>query len=164
MSRLRNMDIILLRNEVLVLEQELTIRTASDNWTIGRVLNDQCLRLPLLLVILMQFGQQLSGINAVFYYSDSIFERAGLNKTSSQYATIGTGLANVCMALASVLLMSRIGRRTLLLSSCYLSASCLLVLCFAIAFIVSYYTLFFISVNERHKVVALNFTYYPYLD
>ncbi|XP_033218937.1 solute carrier family 2, facilitated glucose transporter member 1-like isoform X2 [Belonocnema kinseyi] len=135
LSRLRNMDVILLRNEVLVLEQELTLRTSSDNWTISRVLNDHCLRLPLVLVILMQFGQQLSGINAVFYYSDSIFEKAGLDKTSSQYATIGTGLANVFMALVSVLLMSRVGRRSLLLSSCYLSACCLLVLCFAIAFI-----------------------------
>ena len=137
MSRLRNKDIILLRGEVLVLEEELTIRITSNKWNIRRVLNDPCLRLPLLLVIVLQCGQQLSGINAVFYYSDSIFENAGLDKTRSQYATIGTGLANVFMAAVSVSIMSYMGRRPLLLSSCYLSAGCLVVLCFSIEFEVS---------------------------
>lgn len=99
---------------------------------------DPCLRLPLLLVIFSQFGQQLSGINAVFYYSNSIFTTAGLGKSISQYATIGTGLGNVFMALISASLMSRIGRRPLFLSSCYFSACCLLVLCLSILFTVSF--------------------------
>ncbi|XP_051164094.1 solute carrier family 2, facilitated glucose transporter member 1-like isoform X2 [Leptopilina boulardi] len=134
LKRLRNQDMNKLRHEIALLDQERAIRAGVNDWNIHRVVSDPCLRLPLLLVIFSQFGQQLSGINAVFYYSNSIFKTAGLGKAISQYATIGTGLGNVFMALISALLMSRIGRRPLLLNSCYLSACCLLVLCFTILF------------------------------
>ena len=36
------------------------------------------LRLPLTIAVVMQLSQQLSGINAVFYYSTGIFEKAGI--------------------------------------------------------------------------------------
>lgn len=134
LKRLRNKDINSLRHEIATLEQERTIRAGINDWNMNRVVGDPCLRLPLLLVIFSQFGQQLSGINAVFYYSNSIFTTAGLGKSISQYATIGTGLGNVFMALISASLMSRIGRRPLFLSSCYFSACCLLVLCLSILF------------------------------
>lgn len=138
LKRLRNKDINSLRHEIATLEQERTIRAGINDWNMNRVVGDPCLRLPLLLVIFSQFGQQLSGINAVFYYSNSIFTTAGLGKSISQYATIGTGLGNVFMALISASLMSRIGRRPLFLSSCYFSACCLLVLCLSILFTVSF--------------------------
>ena len=56
---------------------------------------------------------QLSGINAVFYYSTNLFITTGLSETSAKYATIGIGTVMVLMTLISIPLMDRSGRRTL---------------------------------------------------
>ncbi|KAF7408780.1 hypothetical protein HZH66_003317 [Vespula vulgaris] len=135
LSRLRNMDIMLLQNEVAGLQHEFVTKSSTDNWTIGRILKEPTLRLPLLLVCSLQFGQQLTGISAVFYYSSSIFKDAGLGSTGSQYATLGTGFANIAMAVVSVPVMSLFHRRIVLLSSCYLCIGCLIILCTSIALI-----------------------------
>ncbi|KAG3292441.1 solute carrier family 2, facilitated glucose transporter member 3 [Ictidomys tridecemlineatus] len=47
---------------------------------------------PLLISIVLQLSQQLSGINAVFYYSTGIFKEAGVDEPI--YATIGAGVVN----------------------------------------------------------------------
>ncbi|XP_049557737.1 solute carrier family 2, facilitated glucose transporter member 4 isoform X1 [Orcinus orca] len=68
-------------------------------------------RQPLVIAIVLQLSQQLSGINAVFYYSTSIFETAGVGQPA--YATIGAGVVNTVFTLVSVFLVERAGRRTL---------------------------------------------------
>lgn len=120
---------MLLQNEITGLQQELAMRTTTEKWNIQRVLKEPTVRLPLFLVCLMQSGQQLSGINAVFYYSNSIFIGAGLGITGAQYATIGTGIANILMAIISVPIMSLFSRRKVLFLSCYLCMGCLITLC-----------------------------------
>eukprot|EP00164_Ancoracysta_twista_P004213 GFYU01005670.1.p1 GENE.GFYU01005670.1~~GFYU01005670.1.p1 ORF type:complete len:480 (+),score=157.57 GFYU01005670.1:116-1555(+) len=59
--------------------------------------------------------QQLTGINAVMYYSTSIFGFAGLDGDSKTSATLGVTALNVVMTLVSVWLVDRAGRRPLLL-------------------------------------------------
>jgi len=49
------------------------------------------LRPPLIIGIVMQLSQQFSGINAVFYYSTSLFMSSGLTEESAKFATIGIG-------------------------------------------------------------------------
>ena len=131
------MDIMLLQKEITELEAELTLKSHSQNWSFSQVFKDPSLRLPLLIVCILQFGQQLSGINAVFYYSNVIFSNAGLNAKESQFATIGCGLANIFMAIISVPVMSIFGRRSLLMTSAYSTVGCLIVLCFSINYIVN---------------------------
>ncbi|EDW49982.1 GM14369 [Drosophila sechellia] len=71
------------------------------------------LRPPLIIGIVMQLSQQFSGINAVFYYSTSLFMSSGLTEESAKFATIGIGAIMVVMTLVSIPLMDRTGRRTL---------------------------------------------------
>ncbi|XP_037908761.1 glucose transporter type 1 isoform X5 [Hermetia illucens] len=71
------------------------------------------LRAPLIIGIVMQLSQQFSGINAVFYYSTSLFMSSGLTEESAKFATIGIGAIMVVMTLVSIPLMDRTGRRTL---------------------------------------------------
>ena len=137
LSRFRNIDRVLLHDEIAGLEVELAAKSTNSSWTIARLFQEPTLKLPLMLVSFLQLGQQLSGINAVFYYSDVIFKSAGLDANTSQYATIGTGIINVLMALISVPVMSFFGRRTLFLISAYAAIGCLLVLTGSIALIVS---------------------------
>ena len=135
LCRIRNMDIMLLQVEIASLHHELESKTLSKPWNLKYILKDPSLKLPVFLVCLLQFGQQMSGINVVFYYSNTIFLHAGLGRTGSQYATLGTGLANIAMAFVSVPVMSSFNRRGVLLTSTYLCFGCLIALCFSILFI-----------------------------
>ncbi|KAF3859885.1 hypothetical protein F7725_000140 [Dissostichus mawsoni] len=66
---------------------------------------------PIFVAIMLQLSQQLSGINAVFYYSTGIFERAGV--PLPVYATIGAGVVNTAFTLVSLFVVERVGRRPL---------------------------------------------------
>ncbi|XP_047454219.1 solute carrier family 2, facilitated glucose transporter member 3-like [Mugil cephalus] len=68
-------------------------------------------RQPIIIAIILQLSQQLSGINAVFYYSTGIFQTAGV--TQPIYATIGAGVVNTVFTIVSLFLVERAGRRTL---------------------------------------------------
>uniref|UniRef100_A0A8D0HTH8 Uncharacterized protein n=1 Tax=Sphenodon punctatus TaxID=8508 RepID=A0A8D0HTH8_SPHPU len=57
-------------------------------------------RQPLLIAVVLQLSQQLSGINAIFYYSTRIFETAGVDQPI--YATIGAGGVNMAFTVLSV--------------------------------------------------------------
>uniref|UniRef100_A0A8C3QJ72 Solute carrier family 2, facilitated glucose transporter member 4 n=1 Tax=Cyanoderma ruficeps TaxID=181631 RepID=A0A8C3QJ72_9PASS len=57
-------------------------------------------RQPLIVTLGLQLAQQFSGINAIFYYSTSIFEGAGLQDPA--VGTIGTGVVNVAATALSV--------------------------------------------------------------
>uniref|UniRef100_A0A8C5IWD6 Solute carrier family 2, facilitated glucose transporter member 5 n=1 Tax=Junco hyemalis TaxID=40217 RepID=A0A8C5IWD6_JUNHY len=83
------------------------------------------LRWQLISVIVMMAGQQLSGVNGVFYYADRIFESAGVHSSSIQYVTVSIGAINVVMTLLAVFIVESLGRRILLLAGFVLcSASC----------------------------------------
>uniref|UniRef100_A0A8C5TVR4 Solute carrier family 2, facilitated glucose transporter member 5 n=1 Tax=Malurus cyaneus samueli TaxID=2593467 RepID=A0A8C5TVR4_9PASS len=85
------------------------------------------LRWQLISIIVMMMGQQLSGVNGVFYYADRIFESAGVDSGSIQYVTVSIGAINVVMTLLAVFIVESLGRRILLLAGFVLcSASCAL--------------------------------------
>ncbi|XP_034254156.1 glucose transporter type 1 isoform X6 [Thrips palmi] len=71
------------------------------------------LRHPLIIGITMQLSQQLSGINAVFYYSTELFMSSGLTAETAKFATIGIGVIMLFMTVVSIPMMDRTGRRTL---------------------------------------------------
>ena len=111
LKRLRNTphiedDIDEMRAEEMAQQDESQINMLE-------LLRSPSLRMPLTIAIVMQLSQQLSGINAVFYYSTNLFITTGLSETSAKYATIGIGIVMVLMTLVSIPLMDRSGRRTL---------------------------------------------------
>lgn len=61
------------------------------------------------------FFQILTGINAVMYYSTTIFGFAGLPDGKDTLATLGVTALNTLVTLASVFLVERLGRKPLLL-------------------------------------------------
>uniref|UniRef100_A0A4X2MDA0 Solute carrier family 2, facilitated glucose transporter member 5 n=1 Tax=Vombatus ursinus TaxID=29139 RepID=A0A4X2MDA0_VOMUR len=60
------------------------------------------LRWQLISIIVLMAGQQLSGINAINYYADTIYTTAGVNPMHSQYVTVGAGILNIVMTVVSV--------------------------------------------------------------
>ena len=71
--------------------------------------------LPITLAITIGLFNQLSGINAILYYSNYIFASAGFNSDSAALQTVGVGLVNLLATLLGMSLIDRLGRKTLLL-------------------------------------------------
>ncbi len=61
------------------------------------------------------FFQQITGINAVFYYAPTIFEQAGGSTNSSFLQAIVVGLTNLVFTLIAIRLIDRLGRKPLLI-------------------------------------------------
>lgn len=85
----------------------------EEKFTVWGLVTDQSLRRPLIIGIVMHLSQQWGGINAVLYFSSTIFISAGLEPDVARLASIGVGSMLFVMALVSIPLMDRLGRRTL---------------------------------------------------
>jgi MFS family permease len=68
-----------------------------------------------MLAVLFAVFNQVSGINAIIYYSPRIFELAGLGKSSSLLSTTGLGLINFTFTLLAMNFIDKIGRKSLMM-------------------------------------------------
>jgi SP family arabinose:H+ symporter-like MFS transporter len=71
--------------------------------------------LPILLAVSVGLFNQLSGINAILYYSNFIFASAGFSSKSAALQTVGVGLVNLLATFLGMSLIDKLGRKTLLL-------------------------------------------------
>lgn len=83
--------------------------------TLKEMFINPALRIPIVIAVMVMLAQQLSGINAVMFFSTKIFKMAKLQGDAPQLATIGVGAVNVLMTLVSLFLVEKFGRKTLLL-------------------------------------------------
>lgn len=112
-------------------EANATMQTSS----FLAVLRDSSLTLPVIIVCAYQGGQQLTGINAIFHYSVSIFEKAGFSPASAEWANLGAGCLNLMTSFLSPYLMANVNRRPLMQLSCFLCAVFLLAFTILLIFI-----------------------------
>ena len=70
---------------------------------------------PIFLAITIGLFNQLSGINAILYYSNYIFASAGFASSSAALQTVGVGLVNLLATFLGMSLIDKLGRKTLLL-------------------------------------------------
>jgi len=82
-------------------------------------------RLPVLLAILIGMFNQLSGINAILYYLNDIFARAGFDKVSSDLQAVAIGATNLAAVIVAMLMIDHLGRKRLLLIGSVGTAICL---------------------------------------
>ncbi|XP_075867407.1 solute carrier family 2, facilitated glucose transporter member 1-like [Nelusetta ayraudi] len=93
------------------MKEESAKMATEKKVTIVELFRSPSYRQPLLIAVMLQLSQQLSGINAVFYYSTGIFDSAGVKQPI--YATIGAGVVNTIFTVVSLFLVEKAGRRTL---------------------------------------------------
>ncbi|NXS57509.1 GTR5 protein, partial [Brachypteracias leptosomus] len=103
-------------DEIEEMCQEDRSEREEGQFTVFSLCTFRGLRWQLISIIVMMMGQQLSGVNAVFYYADRIFESAGVEKKNVQYVTVSIGAINVVMTLLAVFIVESLGRRILLLA------------------------------------------------
>ncbi|KAM9370199.1 solute carrier family 2, facilitated glucose transporter member 5-like [Phaethornis superciliosus] len=126
LQRLRGCDDVY--DEIEEMRREDESEKKEGQFSVLSLFTFRGLRWQLISIIVMMMGQQLSGINAVFYYADRIFQSAGVDTNSVQYVTVSIGAINVIMTLLAVFIIESLGRRILLLAGfglCCLSCAVL---------------------------------------
>lgn len=108
-------DPISIQDELAEMRTEYEASKLVPKVTMRELINNAALRIPLIIALTIMVAQQLSGINAVMFYSTKIFKMAGLTEENASYATMGMGSINVLMTIVSLILVEKAGRKTLLL-------------------------------------------------
>ncbi len=93
------------------------LRGISKKQTKGTYAEFFSKRMTTILIIAfgLAFFQQITGINAIFYYAPTIFEQAGGSTDSSFLQAIVVGLTNLFFTIVAIRLIDRLGRKPLLI-------------------------------------------------
>jgi sugar porter (SP) family MFS transporter len=83
------------------------------------------MRYILFIALGLGFFQQISGINAIFFYAPTIFEKTGIPQENAFLQTIIIGLVNLGFTVVAIYYIDRFGRRPLLLIGTAVMAACL---------------------------------------
>ncbi|XP_056151974.1 solute carrier family 2, facilitated glucose transporter member 1 [Lampris incognitus] len=89
--------------------------------TIHEFFRKRSYRQPIIIVLFVNLGSQLSGFNAIINYSTKMFQA---RFDEAKFLTLGVGAVNVIFTLVAFFLMERAGRRRLLLTGFISIAVC----------------------------------------
>jgi SP family arabinose:H+ symporter-like MFS transporter len=80
---------------------------------------------PVFLAVSIAMFNQLSGINAILYYLNEIFAKAGFTKVSGDLQSVAIGGTNLLFTVIAMSVIDRVGRKKLLLTGAVGTAVCL---------------------------------------
>ncbi len=74
-------------------------------------------RLQFILLVALALGvlQQITGVNAIYFYATSIFEQSGVGTNAAFAQAVWVGIINVVFTLVAMALIDRMGRKPLIL-------------------------------------------------
>jgi SP family arabinose:H+ symporter-like MFS transporter len=81
--------------------------------------------LPIFLAVSIGMFNQLAGINAILYYLNDIFGRAGFSKVSADLQSVAVGATLLIFTMLAMVVIDRMGRKKLLLIGSVGTAACL---------------------------------------
>jgi MFS transporter, SP family, arabinose:H+ symporter len=86
------------------------------------------MRFALVIGLIVAAAQQITGINAVYFYAPTIFEQSGIGTNAALSQAIWIGIVNIVFTLVAMLLIDKLGRKPLLVMGLF-GAMCSLFLC-----------------------------------
>lgn len=84
------------------------------------------MRLVLVIGLIVAISQQITGVNAIYFYAPSIFEQSGVGTNAAFAQAIWVGVVNVVFTVIAMLLIDKVGRKPLMvvgLTGIFLSMS-----------------------------------------
>lgn len=105
--------------------QEIVISIDAEHGHGDERLFSRKYRFPIFLAVSIGMFNQLAGINAILYYLNDIFERAGYSKVSGDIQAVLIGATNLIFTMLAMSVIDRFGRRKLLLIGAVGTALCL---------------------------------------
>ena len=82
-------------------------------------------RLPIFLAVSIGMFNQLAGINAILYYLNDIFARAGFSKVSADLQSVAVGATLLVFTMLAMMVIDNMGRKKLLLIGSVGTCACL---------------------------------------
>ncbi|MCC6991682.1 MAG: sugar porter family MFS transporter [Acidobacteria bacterium] len=104
---------------------EIAESLQSDTVAAGEPFFTRKYRRPILLALMVATFNQVSGINALIYYTADIFAMAGAARASALWQSVTIGVTNLVFTLLAMTVIDRIGRKRLLLIGALGLAACL---------------------------------------
>uniref|UniRef100_A0A8C9G6H9 Solute carrier family 2, facilitated glucose transporter member 5 n=1 Tax=Pavo cristatus TaxID=9049 RepID=A0A8C9G6H9_PAVCR len=84
------------------MKEEQRSLSSVQTVSVWQLLRDRSVRWQTLSVAVVNVGMQLSGIDAIWFYTNTIFKNAGLPESQIPYTTVGTGAIEVVAGLIGV--------------------------------------------------------------
>ncbi|XP_075872790.1 solute carrier family 2 member 15a [Nelusetta ayraudi] len=101
--------------EIEEMQEEQRSLSSLETLSVWRLLMDDSVRWQVLSVVVINIGMQLSGIDAIWFYTNDIFENAGIPPPEIQYTTAGTGIIEIIAGLVGCFTIEKLGRRPLMI-------------------------------------------------
>ncbi|XP_078268916.1 solute carrier family 2, facilitated glucose transporter member 5-like isoform X1 [Rhinoraja longicauda] len=111
----RQKDYLDMQAEIEEMQEEQRSLSSLKMVSVWQLMADRSVRWQLVSIMVINVGMQLSGIDAIWFYTSIIFEHSGIPKPYIQYTTVGTGAIEVVAGLVGSLIIERVGRRPLLI-------------------------------------------------
>ncbi len=117
------------------------------------------MRLALIVGVILGVAQQITGINAIFFYAPTIFEQSGIGTNAAFAQAVLVGVINVIFTIFAMVLIDKWGRKPLLVVGLYGIAISML-LC-AYGFSKATYEITPQSIAEIQKVEGIEESFDP---
>ncbi|XP_064287178.1 solute carrier family 2, facilitated glucose transporter member 9-like [Passer domesticus] len=98
------------------MKEEQRSLSSVEMASVWQLLRERSVRWQTLSVLVVNAGMQLSGIDAIWFYTNTIFENAGIPVSQIPYTTMGTGAIEVVAGLIGCFTIERVGRRPLIIT------------------------------------------------
>ncbi|KAJ7325129.1 hypothetical protein JRQ81_018149 [Phrynocephalus forsythii] len=97
------------------MQEEKHSLASVETVSVWQLLLDRSVRWQVASVVVINMGMQLSGIDAIWFYTNAIFENAGIPDPEIPYTTVGTGAIEVVAGLIGCFTIEKLGRRPLII-------------------------------------------------
>ncbi|XP_042315011.1 solute carrier family 2, facilitated glucose transporter member 9-like [Sceloporus undulatus] len=107
------------------MQEEKRSLASVETVSVWQLLLDRSVRWQVFSVVVINMGMQLSGIDAIWFYTNAIFENAGIPDPEIPYTTVGTGAIEVVAGLIGCFTIEKLGRRPLIIVGfCFMGICC----------------------------------------
>ncbi|XP_056147489.1 solute carrier family 2 member 15a [Lampris incognitus] len=110
--------------EIEEMQEEQRSLSSMETVSVWRLLLDDTVRWQVFSVVVINIGMQLSGIDAIWFYTNDIFENAGIPAPEIQYTTVGTGAIEIVAGLIGCFTIEKLGRRPLIIGGFAIMGVC----------------------------------------
>lgn len=140
--------------EVEEMQEEQRSLSSIETLSVRRLLKDRCVRWQLITIVVINIGMQLSGIDAIWFYTNDIFKNAGIPDPHIQYTTVGTGAIEIISGMMGCFIIERLGRRPLMIGGFVFMGLCCLGITISVLFQAQVSFMRYISVGCVVGIIA----------
>ncbi|NXC66346.1 GTR9 protein, partial [Anhinga anhinga] len=107
------------------MKEEQQSLSSMEMVSVWQLLRDRSVRWQTLSVAVVNASMQLSGIDAIWFYTNTIFENSGIPVSQIPYTTVGTGAIEVVAGMIGCFTIEKLGRRPLIITGFCIMGICL---------------------------------------